>query len=290
MNLTLSRPQWMASAVVSVFLAALGGTAAVQAQSRDRDVPPPPAIEWDKRRLERLERNVRRLDSQLNRNRDPNALPILIEPDPETIALQGRVTELAERLQDMEATVRRLNGEIETAGMELGRARQDTVEARNELGPRRTRIAEHETRIATLESGVQTGAEAQGDPQGEFDAAMRLVNEGALVEAGAAFEAFVKKYPDAAQTPEAHYRHAETLYNRDESELAVAAYSRSLRGWPQSKWAAEATLKLATSLANIGRNQQACAAAAEFDKRYAASSSANARNRSAAIKTRAKCG
>lgn len=290
MKIALSRTRWMASAAVAVFIASLGGTAVVQAQSRDRDAPPPPAIEWDKRRLERLERNVRRLESQLNRaNRDPDAVPTIIEPDPETVALQARVNEMADRLQDMEATLRRVNGALEDANMDLGRARQETVEARNELGPLRTRIAELETRIATLESGVQAGAEA-GDPQGEFDAAMRLVNEGALNEAGAAFEAFVRKYPDAPQTPEAHYRHAETLYSRDETELAVAAYSRSLRGWPETRWAAEATLKLATSLANIGRNQQACAAAAEFDKRYAASSSANARNRSASVKTRAKCG
>jgi len=291
MNIALSRTQWMASAAVAVFLAALGGTAAVQAQSRDRDAPAPPAIEWDKRRLERLERNVRRLEAQLARaNRDPNAVPTIIEPDAETVALQARVNEMHDRLLDMEATLRRLNGELESAGMDLGRARQETVEARNEIGPLRTRIAELETRIATLEAGaVQTGAEA-GDPQGEFDAAMRLVNEGSLNEGGAAFEAFIKKYPDAEQTPEAHYRLAETLYSRDESELAVASYSRALKGWPQTRWAAEATLKLATSLANIGRNQQACAAAREFDTRYASSSSANARNRSAAIKSRAKCG
>jgi len=290
MKIALSRTRWMASAAVAVFLAASGGTAAVQAQSRDRDAPPPPAIEWDKRRLERLERNVRRLEAQLSRaNRDPNAVPTIIEPGAETIALQAWVNEMSESLRDMEATVRRLNGALEEASMDLTRARQETVEARNELGPMRTRIAELETRIATLESGVQTGAEA-GDPQGEFDAAMRLVNEGALNEGGAAFEAFIKKYPDAPQTPEAHYRLAETLYSRDESELAVASYSRSLKGWPETRWAAEATLKLATSLANIGRNQQACAAAREFDTRYAASSSANARNRSAAIKTRAKCG
>lgn len=287
MNIALTKTQWLTSAVAAALLTAIAGTVAVQAQ----DQGPPPAIEWDKRRLERLERNVRKLEAQLARaNRDPSAVPTVIEPDAETLALQARVSEMADRLQDMESTVRRLNGEIEGASQDLNRARQDVVEARNELGPMRTRIAELETRIATLETGAQVGSEAQGDPQGEFDAAMRLVNEGALNEAGSAFEAFVKKYPDAPQTPEAHYRHAETLYNRDESELAVAAYSRALRGWPTERWAAEATLKLATSLANIGRNQQACGAAAEFDKRYAASSSANARNRSAAIKTRAKCG
>lgn len=290
MKIALSRKTLMASAVTAALLAGVFGTGAVVAQSRDD--APPPGVEWDKRRLERLERNVRKLENQLARaNRGPDAPLTIIEPDPEVTALTGRFNEMTDKLSDMESAMRRLNGELETATMELNRARQDAVEARNELGPLRTRIAELETRIATLESGAVAGSEeAAGDPQVEYDAALKLVQDGSLLEGGRAFEAFIAKYPDAPQTPEAHYRLAETLFNRDEAELAVASYSRSLRGWPETRWAAEATLKLATSLAIIGRNPQACAAVAEFDKRYAASSSATARNRAASIKTRAKCG
>lgn len=290
MKIALSRKHLMASALTAALLAGVFGTGAVVAQSRDDAAPP--AIEWDKRRLERLERNVRRLENQLARaNRGPDAELTIIEPDPEVTALTARFNEMNDKLSDMESTVRRMNGELEEANMALARAREETVASRNELGPLRTRIAELETRIATLEANGAAGSEeAAGDPQAEYDAALKLVVDGSLIEGGRAFEAFIAKYPDAPQTPEAHYRLAETLYNRDETELAVASYSRSLKGWPQTKWAAEATLKLATSLANIGRNQQACAAVAEFDKRYAATSSANARNRAASIKTRAKCG
>ncbi len=279
----MTRKQWIASAVTAAILAAAGGTTAVLAQSEG-----PPVIEWDKRRLERLERNVRRLENQLARaNRDPNAPPTIIEPDPEVIALQTRVDEMSMRLQDLEMTLQRLTGQLESATFDLQQARRDQTDARNELGPMRTRIAELETRLAAIE---EAGAPAAGgDPQAEYDAALKLMNDGAYTEATGAWEAFVARYPDAAQTPEAYYRLGESLYVRDEPAMAASAYARSLRGWPKTTWAAEATLKLATSLANLGRNAEACAAAAEFDKRYAETSSTRARGRSASVKTRAKC-
>ena len=287
----MTRKLWIASAAMAVLLIADAGV--VSAQSRDRaEGPPlpPPAIEWDKKRLAQLERNVRKLESQLNRNRDPNAPPTIIEPDPEVLSLRGQVADLTEKLTDMESTVRRLSGDLETANFDLARARQDQVEARNELGPLRTRLAELETRIATIEQGAQSGSEeAQGDPQAEYDAAMTLMNEQAYTEAGNAFKAFIAKWPDAPQTPEAHYRLAESYFVRDEAELAVQSYARALKGWPQTRWAAEATLKLATSFANLGKNPEACAMVAEFNKRYAATSSATAKTRAASIKSRARC-
>jgi len=284
MNLKLSKTQWIASAVAAALVAGAGGVVVAQDSA-------PPVIEWDKRRLERLERNVRKLEAQLARaNRDPNAVPTIIEPDPEVIALQSRVDDLTQRLTDMQETMRRVNAQLETTTFELAEARRDQTAALNEVGPLRTRIAELEARLVALEQGATTAAAgSEVDPQVEYDAAMKLAQDGAASEAIQAFEAFVKKYPDAAQTGEAYYRLGELYYNRDEPELAVASYAKSLRGWPTTRWAAEGTLKLATSLANLGRNRDACGAVAEFERRYAASSSANARSRATAIKTRAKC-
>jgi len=279
----MTRTQWIASAVAAAFVVTLGGAVVAQ------DEAGPPAIEWDKRRLERLERNVRKLENQLARaNRGPDAQLTIIEPDPEVVALTARVDDLTQRLTDLQETMRRVNAELEESRFDLAQARRDQVAASNEVGPLRTRIAELETRLATLEQSAAS-APSPANAQAEFDAAAKLAADGALGEAITAFEAFVEKYPDAPQTGEAYYRLGESYYQRDEPELAASAYSKSLRGWPQTRWAAEGTLKLATSLANIGRNREACGAVAEFDKRYAQSSSANARNRAASIRTRAKC-
>lgn len=282
----MTRTRLIASACAAVFIAGLGGAVVAQTQAQ------PPVIEWDKRRLERLERNVRKLENQLSRgNRDPNAPPTIIEPDAEVVALQTRVDEMTQRLQDMEQTLTRVNGQLETANYELDQARREATNARNDVEPLRQRLAQMEERLVRIEAAGAAQAEAAAaDPQVEFDAAAKLLADGANGEAIQAFEAFIDKFPDAPQTAEAHYRLGEAYYNRDEPALAARAYSVALKGWPKTKWAAEANLKLATSLANINRNPDACGAVAEFDKRYAASSSANARNRAAAIKTRAKCG
>jgi len=288
----MNRKIWIASAALAVLL--IADTSAI-AQTRDREgpLPPPPAIEWDKKRLAQLERNVRKLEAQLNRiNRDPNAPPTVIEPDPEVVALQSQVRDLTDKLTDMEGTVRNLSGDLERANFDLARAKQDNADARAANEPLRAQLAALDARLAALEAGgAQTGSEeaALGDPQVDFDAAMKLMNDQAYTEAGTAFQAFIAKWPDAAQTPEAHYRLGESLYVRDEAALAAQSYARALKGWPTARWAAEATLKLATSLANIGRNAEACAALGEFNKRYASTSSANAKNRAASIKTRAKC-
>jgi tol-pal system protein YbgF len=279
----MTRTRLIASACAAVFIAAIGGAVVAQTQA-------PPVIEWDKRRLERLERNVRKLESRLRRDRDPNAPPTIIEPDAEVVALQTRVDEMTQRLIDLEQTLQRVNGQLETSAYELDQAQRAGAAARNELEPLRTRLMQMEERLARVEAaGVAAATEAAADPQVEFDAAAKLSADGAHGEAIAAFEAFVEKHPDAPQTGEAYYRLGEAYYNRDEPALAARAYSNSLKGWPKARWAAEANLKLATSLANIGRNSDACGAVAEFDKRYAPTSSANAKNRAAAIKTRAKC-
>ena len=44
----------------------------------------------DKKRLERLERNVRRLERAVGQYNE-NGEPLIIQPDPETVALQGQV-------------------------------------------------------------------------------------------------------------------------------------------------------------------------------------------------------
>lgn len=84
----------------------IAGTTTVVAQT----VPMEP-IQWDKRRLDQLDRNVRRLERAVTQ-RNAAGQPVLVEPDPEVVALQGRVDLMNRRLQDLEATVLRVNGDI----------------------------------------------------------------------------------------------------------------------------------------------------------------------------------
>src|SRR5690606_21118322 len=63
-------------------VALIGGVVAAQ-------TVPAPAIEWNERRLERLERNVRKLEHALTQRNAAGAPASLLEPDPEVVALMS---------------------------------------------------------------------------------------------------------------------------------------------------------------------------------------------------------
>src|SRR5688500_3032191 len=77
----------------------IAGTTTVVAQTA-----PMEPIQWDKRRLEQLDRNVRRLERALTQ-RNAAGQPVIMEPDPEVVALTSRVTIMDGRVNDLEATL-----------------------------------------------------------------------------------------------------------------------------------------------------------------------------------------
>ena len=115
----LSFPRLLALTAVGLVLA--GGGVAVAQQAAPNIMQP---IEWDKRRLDQLDRNVRRLERALTQ-RNAAGQPVLVEPDPEVVTLQGQFGLLSQRLEDLEATVRRINGDNERLTFQLDEAQRE---------------------------------------------------------------------------------------------------------------------------------------------------------------------
>lgn len=280
------------ASILAVSLGTVGGAAVVgggvvMAQTQPQTPPP---IAWDARRLERLDRNLRRLENALNQ-RNAAGEPVLLEPDPEVVALMGRVDLLDQRLSDLEATLVRMNEESERLTSELEGAER----INRDLAGRLDALTRQ---VAALEAANAEAAAAGAPPQprspsgsegGDFDAAMRLVRDGDLAEAGQAFELFIVTWPESARLAEAHYRLADIRAGADDDAGAVQDYARALRGWPTAAWAPDATLKLAAGLLATDRAEQACQALGEFQRRYAASASAAVRTRAGQIDAQAEC-
>ncbi len=87
--------------LTAIGLTLIGGAVVAQVQ-------PMEPIQWDKRRLDQLDRNVRRLERALTQ-RNAAGQPVLVELDPEVVALQGQVSILERRLGDVEQTFQRMN-------------------------------------------------------------------------------------------------------------------------------------------------------------------------------------
>ncbi|NBB53246.1 tol-pal system protein [Rhizobium sp. CRIBSB] len=266
----------------AIGLALIGG--AVVAQT-----VPVPGIEWDKRRLDRLNDSVRRLEGRIQRMTGEQVVS-LTEPDPDLVALQGRVGGLEERLQDMEQSLQRVNGDLERLTFDLDEARRDNGTLRTRLGETNGRLdrMEREAReLAELNAPITANSPTGAAPT-DLAAAVRLL--GSNPPRGArALEVLTVTWPDTPEAREAHSRLGDLSVAGGDNARAVEDYAAALRGWPTAPWAAETTVKLAAALTATDQDTRACGALGEFTRRYATGSSAGVRAQAAEVKTRAGC-
>ncbi|MFN5210706.1 tol-pal system protein, partial [Brevundimonas sp.] len=216
-------------------------------------------VEWDRRALDRLDRNVRRLERALTQ-RNAAGQPVLLEPDPETIALQGQTQNLDRRLSDMEATVQRVNADLERLTFAVDEARDDSAALRRRLSDAERRIGELEraaeaAREEAALSGPITANSPTGDAAQDLTAAVSLARTDAR-RGARALETVVITWPDTPQAREANLRLGDLRAAADDDAGAVQAWAAALQGWPRAAWAAEATLKLAEGLIATDRRTQ----------------------------------
>lgn len=279
------------ASVIAVTLGAGAGALVIGGGAVVAQTQTPPPIAWDARRLSTLDRNVRRLERALTQ-RNAAGDPVLLEPDPEVVALMGRVDLMDARLSDLEATLVRLNDESATLTAELEGAERTNRDLAGRVDALTRRLAEMEAAEAEAEAANAPlePRSPSGSEGGDFDAAMRLVRDGNPAAAAQAFELFIVTWPESTRLGEAHYRLGEIHAAARDNDGAVQDYARSLRGWPAAAWAPDATVKLAGALLATDRAEQACQALGEFQRRYAANAAPALRARAGQIDAQAECG
>jgi TolA-binding protein len=270
--------------VTALGVVLIAGTTTVVAQTT-----PMEPIQWDKRRLEQLDRNVRRLERAVTQ-RNAAGQPVIIEPDPEVVALQGRVGIMDRRVDDMEATLRRMNADIERLTFQLDESGRDNAA----LG---TRLRDAEGRLRAMEEAAAREAELNapipttsptGDAARDLAAAARLAASDPA-RGDRALQTVILAWPDTPQAREASSRLGDLRVSAGDHAGAVSAYATALQGWPTAPWAASTTLELANALNATDRKTQACTALTEFTRRYAEGASAAVRTRAAEARTRIGC-
>lgn len=262
----------------------LGGVAVSQVQQL-------PAVEWDVRRLDTLDRNVRRLERALTQ-RNAVGQPVLVESDPEVVTLQGQVATMQRRLGDVEATVQRLNGDLERVTLLADDGAREVSRLRTRLDQTEERLRGAETAAkAAADQAAAQAAEADalrsptGSAAGDLSAAAALP----AADRGRAYEILIDNWPGAPQSREASMRLGDIRRAANDHAGAVTAYASALTGWPTTPWAGETTLKLARALIATDRKPQACGALGEFNRRYAEAASAQLKAIASQIQTQAAC-
>jgi TolA-binding protein len=280
MTLKLSFPRTRAFAATAIGVVLLAGAAVAQQTPQIME-----RTQWDNRRLEQLERNVRRLERALTQ-RNAAGQPVLVEPDPEVVALQGRLGLLDQRLGDIEATVRRINADNERLTFQLDEAQRDNAALV-------ARLTDAEGRLETMETAAELNApivadSPTGDASQDLAAAVRLLSTD-RPRGERALETVVVSWPDTPQAREANSRLGDLRVSANDKAGAVAYYAAALKDWPRIGWAADTTLKLADALFATDRKTQGCAALGEFTRRYAPTASDPQKTRAGQLRATAGC-
>jgi len=299
----------------------LASTLVILASAATVSLPTPSAFAQsdEDRRLDRLEKQVRELRAILFQGRDTGQ-PVVVKPegpDPEVTALQQQVS-------DLDDTIRKLNGQIEVLTHDSDEARAAANAVRDQNGELRGELKDLSDRVAKLESALApapplapppSGQPGQSPPPGQtgvlalppsaagaapdatpaptaaeaYKHARALLSANDYSGAAGAFQAFISQYPSNKEVPAAYYWLGEADIARQGYADAVPAYANALKGWPKLPWAPDATVKLARALAETNQTDKACAALAEFERRYRKEASSTVKSRAAELRTRAAC-
>ena len=239
----------------------------------------------DARRLDRMEKVVRELRSIVFQGSD-SGTPVVVQP----AETNAQMSELTRRVEDLEHSLSRVNGQLEGLTHDLDQARRDSESMRAENKALTDRLAGLEQRgLAPDAAAPEALAPA---PPGESDTeafarSRQLMLDGDYDGAEAAFADFVSRYPDSKKTPEARYWWGKTLAVRGDHADAATAFIGAIRGWPQTSWAPDAVVELSRSLIALKKPADACKTLDELSRRY--KPVAAVAGRAASTRAQAKC-
>jgi tol-pal system protein YbgF len=279
----IARPWRGACAALVLLLAA--GPALAQTSMDD------PLDARDAKRLDRMEKVVRELRAIVFQMKDTGK-PVVVQP----ADTDARLQDLTNRLADLEQSLTRVNGALETTGHELDEARRTNADLAAQvkaLGDRLAVVEKAQAAAAAPTPEAQAPAAAPADGKAAasdaFAHARELMLGGDYDGAEAAFASYVQTYPDGPRSAEAHYWWGKTLSVKGDQAQAASAYIEAIRGWPKTTWGPDAVVELARSLVAVKKPEDACATLAELPKRYPKRPPAIA-TRAAAVGRQAKCG
>ena len=255
--MSLFRPRVVATALA---LALVAGPALAQTPMAD------PLDARDAKRVDRMEKVVRELRAIVFQLRDTGK-PVVVQP----ADTEPRLQELAERIRDLEQSLTRINGQMETNAFELRQARQANTDLQAQLKSMSDRLAAFEQAAAPpapTASADAPSAAPRASAGEAFTQARELMLAGDYDGAETAFASYVQAYPDSPRTPEAQYWWGKTLSVKGAQAQAAQAYIAAIRGWPKTGWAPDAVVELAMSMVALKKPQDACAILTELPKRY----------------------
>ena len=289
----------------------LFGIALIASAPAFAQTPLDPLDDRSARRLDNMEKVLREMRAIVFQGRETGK-PVVVEPSD----TEAQLASINEKLNDLSATLTRINGQLEVTSHALDQAQHEADSLREENGAIKDRLTRLEQKLEAMTSasaaspdansapasaagGLALNADrgaAQGappmtapDPTGAFVTARRAYAARDFATAETGFRDYIDHFGDTPRAPEAHYWLGKTLMERQDYADAAAAEVAAIRQWPQTFWAPDAVLDLSRSLIALDRPADACQTLAELQRRYP-KATPTVRNAAAAARREAQCG
>ncbi|NMD79482.1 cell division protein CpoB [Klebsiella sp. DNRA6] len=170
------------------------------------------------------------------------------------------LTQLQQQLSDNQSDIDSLRGQIQESQYQLNQV----VERQKQIllqidGLSSGGATGAQTQTSTGDQGASSGAPAStGDANTDYNAAIALVKDPARQDdAMAAFQNFVKKYPDSTYQPNANYWLGQLNYNKGKKDDAAYYFASVVKNYPKSPKAPDAMFKVGVIMQDKGDTAKA---------------------------------
>ena len=263
-------------------------------------------------RLRRLERDIRDLQAETFRGKAPDAAAVLAAPP----TSPGPAAEPSQRMPDLgpmmrrvdelEASVTRLTGQMEEIGHRIDQLVTQTERMQKQMEFDATQRANAQISAAPPPPGDQLASVApdanaaaplpgsappaptapgvlgqipagstlptpapQPDPKRDFDSAMNLLSRAQYDDASDAFRKFAADNPEDERASAALYWTGDIAYSAKKDYAGAARdFAELLKRYPMAPRAPDSMLKLGLSLFQLGQMNEGCAALAALPAKY----------------------
>ncbi len=158
-------------------------------------------------------------------------------------------------VQQLQAEVRKLRGQVETQQYELNRLQQQQKEMYSDLDGRLgggSYLAQNKPA-----SNTSSTVSLKGDEQQDYSAAFAFIKSQDLVKAESAFQGYMKRHPKAKRVSNAIYWLGEVNLAQGKLPDASAYFQRLLTEYPKSAKIPDAMYKLGRAYQRMGEGDNA---------------------------------
>ncbi len=195
---------------------------------------------------------------------------------------QGQLLQqLQQQLSDTQRDIDSLRGQIQESQYQLNQVTErqkniyqqlDTLSSSSAAAPQAASGDASASAAAGAAASADNAAAAptqSGDANTDYNAAVALVLEKKQFDqAIAAFQAFVKKYPDSTYQPNANYWLGQLNYNKGKKDDAAYYFATVVKKYPKSPKSADALYKVGVIMQEKGDNAKAKAVFQQVVKQY----------------------